>query len=185
MVSLPILCPISMSLVDLKRNKNFQIDRRKIMDNERKHNFYDKWSKTHYENLTEDELKALWKDYRKARYLEHEQYMNREILFSDLEGLETPLDSYLVDQETNVEQEVLSKLTIEDMLSVLTKREREVMILVALTGYKVREAAEMMGVTERHAQRLKKNARKKLRKYLAEEGNENYRQAYEYLFKKI
>ncbi len=29
------------------------------MDNERKHNFYDKWSKTHYEHLTEDELKAL------------------------------------------------------------------------------------------------------------------------------
>ncbi len=155
------------------------------MDNERKHNFYDKWSKTHYEHLTEDELKALWKDYRKARYLEHEQYINREILFSDLEGLETPLDSYLVDQETNVEQEVLSKVTVEDMLSVLTKREREVMILVALTGYKVREAAEMMGVTERHAQRLKKSARKKLRKYLAEEGIENYRQAYEYLFKKF
>ena len=74
---------------------------------------------------------------------------------------------------------------MESQALFLTKREREVMILVALTGYKVREAAEMMGVTERHAQRLKKNARKKLRKYLAEEGNENYRQAYEYLFKKI
>ena len=99
------------------------------MDNDRKHSFYDKWSKTHYEHLTEDELKTLWKDYRKARYLEHEQYMSREILFSDLEELETPLDSYLVDQETNVEQEVLAKVTVEDMLSVLTKREREVMIV--------------------------------------------------------
>ena len=51
------------------------------MDNERKHSFYDKWSKTHYEDLTEEEVKALWQEYRKAKYLEYEQYMNREILF--------------------------------------------------------------------------------------------------------
>ena len=140
------------------------------MDNERKHSFYDKWSKTHYEHLTEDELKALWKDYRKAKYLEYEQYMNREILFSDLEELDTPLDSYLVDWKTDVEQEVLSKITIEDMLSILTKREREVMVLVALTGYKVGEVADMLGVTERHVLRLKNNAQKKLRKYLKEGG---------------
>ncbi len=29
------------------------------MDNERKHSFYDKWSKNHYEHLTEDELKVM------------------------------------------------------------------------------------------------------------------------------
>ena len=155
------------------------------MDKERKHYFYDRWSKTHYEDLTEEEVKALWKEYRKAKYLEYEQYMNREILFSDLEELDTPLDAYLVDQDTCVEQEALSKVTIEGMLSILTKREREVMVLVALTGYKVREVADMFGVTERHILRVKNSAQKKLRKYLADQGMESFRQAYEFFLKKF
>ena len=29
------------------------------MDTERKHYFYDRWSKTHYEDLTEEEVKVL------------------------------------------------------------------------------------------------------------------------------
>lgn len=155
------------------------------MDKERKHSFYDKWSKTHYENLTEDEVKALWKEYRKARYLEYEHYIDKEILFSDLEELDTPLDAYLVDRENCVEQEALSNVAIEDMLSILTKREREVMVLVALTGYKVREVADMFGVTERHILRLKHNAQKKLRKYLAEQGIESYREAFDCFLRKF
>ena len=40
------------------------------------------------------------------------------------------MDAYLVDQDTCVEREALAKVTIEDMLSILTNREREVMVLV-------------------------------------------------------
>ena len=155
------------------------------MTKERKHYFYDRWSKTHYENLTEEEVKALWKEYRRARYQEYERPIDKEILFSELEELDTPMDAYLVDRETCVEREALAKVTIEDMLSILTKREREVMVLVALTGYKVREVADMFGVTERHILRLKNSAQKKLRKYLAGQGMESFRQAYEFFLKKF
>lgn len=95
------------------------------------------------------------------------------------------MDAYLVDRETCVEQEALSNIAIEDMLSILTKREREVMVLVALTGYKVREVADMFGVTERHILRLKNNAQKKLRKYLAEQGIESYREAFDCFLRKF
>lgn len=99
--------------------------------------------------------------------------------------MDTPMDAYLVDRETCVEREALAKITIEDMLSILTKREREVMVLVALTGYKAREVADMFGVTERHIRRLKNSAQKKLRKYLADQGMKNYRQANEFFLKKF
>lgn len=37
--------------------------------------------------------------------------------------------------------------------AVVSKRECEVMVLAALTGYKVREVANMLGATERHGLR--------------------------------
>ena len=59
------------------------------------------------------------------------------------------------------------------------------MVLVAMAGYKVREAAKILDITERHVLRLKKSAQEKMRSYLAEEGVENYQQASDYLLKKF
>lgn len=54
-----------------------------------------------------------------------------------------------------------------------------------MAGYKVREAAKILDITERHVLRLKKSAQEKMRSYLAEEGVENYQQASDYLLKKF
>ena len=54
-----------------------------------------------------------------------------------------------------------------------------------MAGYKVREAAKIPEITERHVLRLKKSAQEKMRSYLAEEGVENYQQASDYLLKKF
>ena len=95
------------------------------------------------------------------------------------------LDSYLIDQETCVEQQVTTDLVIEEMLSGLHERERQVIVLVAMAGYRIREAAELLGITERHAIRLKKSAQKKIRSYFAEQGVYNYRQASDFLLRKF
>ena len=44
------------------------------MEEDRKNRFYDKWSKVRYETVSEKELEVLNKEYRKARYLEFDQY---------------------------------------------------------------------------------------------------------------
>ena len=156
------------------------------MEEDRKNRFYDKWSKVRYENVSEKELEVLNKEYRKARYLEFDQYKDRGIsLFSEVEALDVPLDSCLIDRKTCVEQEVTTNAVIEEMLSGLSERERQVIILVAMAGYKVREAAKILDITERHVLRLKKSAQEKMRSYLAEEGVENYQQASDYLLKKF
>lgn len=156
------------------------------MEEDRKNRFYDKWSKVRYENISEKELEVLNKEYRKARYLEFDQYKDRGIkLFSEVESLDVPLDSCLIDRKTCVEQEVTTNIVIEEMLSELSERERQVIVLVAMAGYKVREAAKILGITERHVLRLKKSAQEKMRSYLAEEGVENYQQASDYLLKKF
>ena len=156
------------------------------MEENRKYRFYDKWSKVRYENVSEKELEVLNKEYRKARYLEFDQYKDRGIsLFSEVEALDVPLDSCLIDPKTCVEQEVTTNAVIEEMLSGLSERERQVIVLVAMAGYKVREAAKILGITERHVLRLKKSAQEKMRSYLAEEGVENYQQASDYLLKKF
>ena len=156
------------------------------MEEDRKYRFYDKWSKVRYENISEKELEVLNKEYRKARYLEFDQYKDRGIsLFSEVEALDVPLDSCLIDRKTCVEQEVTTNAVIEEMLSGLSERERQVIVLVAMAGYKVREAAKILDITERHVLRLKKSAQEKMRSYLAEEGVENYQQASDYLLKKF
>ena len=156
------------------------------MEEDRKNRFYDKWSKVRYENVSEKELEVLNKEYRKARYLEFDQYKDRGIsLFSEVEALDVPLDSCLIDPKTCVEQEVTTNAVIEEMLSGLSERERQVIVLVAMAGYKVREAAKILDITERHVLRLKKSAQEKMRSYLAEEGVENYQQASDYLLKKF
>ena len=156
------------------------------MEEDRKYRFYDRWSKVRYENISEKELEVLNKEYRKARYLEFDQYKDRGIsLFSEVEALDVPLDSCLIDRKTCVEQEVTTNAVIEEMLSGLSERERQVIILVAMAGYKVREAAKILDITERHVLRLKKSAQEKMRSYLAEEGVENYQQASDYLLKKF
>ena len=156
------------------------------MGEERKYCFYDKWSNVHYENLTKEEIHVLNVEYRKARYLESEQYRDRGVcFFSEIESQEIPVDSYLIDQETCVEQQVTTDLVIEEMLSGLHERERQVIVLVAMAGYRIREAAELLGITERHALRLKKSAQKKIRSYFAEQGVYNYRQASDFLLKKF
>ncbi len=156
------------------------------MEEDRKNRFYDKWSKVRYENISEKELEVLNKEYRKARYLEFDQYKDRGIkLFSEVESLDVPLDSCLIDRKTCVEQEVTTNIVIEEMLSELSERERQVIVLVAMAGYKVREAAKILGITERHVLRLKKSAQEKMRSYLAEEGVENYQQASDYLLRKF
>ena len=99
--------------------------------------------------------------------------------------MDVPLDSCLIDRKTCVEQEVTTNAVIEEMLSELSERERQVIILVAMAGYKVREAAKIPDITERHVLRLKKSAQEKMRSYLAEEGVENYQQASDYLLKKF
>ena len=156
------------------------------MEEDRKYRFYDRWSKVRYENISEKELEVLNKEYRKARYLEFDQYKDRGIsLFSEVEALDVPLDSCLIDRKTCVEQEVTTNAVIEEMLSGLSERERQVIILVAMAGYKVREAAKILDITERHVLRLKKSAQEKMRSYLAEEGVENYQQASDYLLRKF
>ena len=156
------------------------------MEEDRKNRFYDKWSKVRYETVSEKELEVLNKEYRKARYLEFDQYKDRGIsLFSEVEALDVPLDSCLIDRKTCVEQEVTTNDVIEKMFSGLSERERQVMVLVAMAGYKVREAAKILDITERHVLRLKKSAQEKMRSYLAEEGVENYQQASDYLLKKF
>ena len=156
------------------------------MEEDRKYRFYDRWSKVRYENISEKELEVLNKEYRKARYLEFDQYKDRGIsLFSEVESLDVPLDSCLIDRKTCVEQEVTTNIVIEEMLSELSERERQVIVLVAMAGYKVREAAKILGITERHVLRLKKSAQEKMRSYLAEEGVENYQQASDYLLRKF
>ena len=99
--------------------------------------------------------------------------------------MDVPLDSCLIDRKTCVEQEVTTNDVIEKMFSGLSERERQVMVLVAMAGYKVREAAKILDITERHVLRLKKSAQEKMRSYLAEEGVENYQQASDYLLKKF
>ena len=156
------------------------------MGEERKYCFYDKWSNVYYENFTKEEIQVLNVDYRKARYLESEQYRDRGVcFFSEIESQEIPADSYLIDQETCVEQQVTTDFVIEEMLSGLHERERQVIVLVAMAGYRIREVAELLGITERHALRLKKSAQKKMRSYFAEQGVYNYRQASEFLLKKF
>ena len=87
------------------------------MEEDRKNRFYDKWSKVRYETVSEKELEVLNKEYRKARYLEFDQYKDRGIsLFSEVEALDVPLDSCLIDRKTCVEQEVTTNAVIEEML---------------------------------------------------------------------
>ena len=156
------------------------------MGEERNYCFYDKWSNVHYENLTKEEIHVLNVEYRKARYLESEQYRDRGVcFFSEFDSQEIPMDSYLIDHETCVEQQVTTDLVIEEMLSGLHERERQVIVLVAMAGYRIREAAEILGITERHELRLKKSAQKKIRRYFAELGVYNYRQASDFLLKKF
>lgn len=78
-----------------------------------------------------------------------------------------PIDDDLPIQDPRVpfEEIVIRNLDLEDLLSQLSERERDLIALVYYAGLKFEEAAEILGMTPDNARKIHERTIKKLKKF--------------------
>lgn len=84
-------------------------------------------------------------------------------VISDDEGRETTMLDLLEDEDTNVEDDVVSRIELEKRLSILTDREKEIVEL-GLKGLTQQEIAGKIGVSQMQVSRVLKKSVEKIQK---------------------
>ena len=110
--------------------------------------------------VTEEEYKAYYKDKRRQKYIDERFRENGDVSYDALDSSDMLGESVLVDLETNVEEQVINKIILEQLHNaflLLSEEERELIMLKFFKGFSEVNLSSYYGVSQQAiSKRLKK-----------------------------
>lgn len=119
--------------------------------------------------VTEEEYKAYYKDKRRQKYIDERSRENGDVSYDALDSSDMLGESVLVDIETNVEEQVINKMTVAELrkaMLLLSPDERELIKILFIDGVTERKAAVNYGVSQVAIHKRKNKILAKLKEFL-------------------
>ena len=101
--------------------------------------------------VTEETYKAYYKDKRRQKYIDERARLNGDVSYDAMDTDETLGVEVFADTKTDVEAEVINKMTVAELRKaflLLSPDERELIKVLFIDGVTERKAAEIYGISQ-------------------------------------
>lgn len=119
--------------------------------------------------VTEEAYKEYYRDKRRQRYIDERSRLNGDVSYNALDTDETLGEDVFADEKTDVEAEVINKMTVAELRKaflLLSPDERELIKILFIDGVTERKASEIYGVSQVAIHKRKNKILAKLKEFL-------------------
>lgn len=119
--------------------------------------------------VTEETYKEYYRDKRRQKYIDERSKLNGDISYNSFDTDELLGEDILVDKHIDVEAQVISKMTVEQLQKaflLLSPDERELITAIYIQNLTEREYAKQKGVYHNAVHKRKLRILEKLKKFL-------------------
>ena len=119
--------------------------------------------------VTEETYKEYYRDKRRQKYIDERSKANGDVSYNALDTEEILGEDVFADTKTDVEAEVINKMTVAELrkaLLLLSPDERELITAIYIHNLTEREFAKQKGVYHNAVHKRKLRVLEKLRKFL-------------------
>ncbi len=119
--------------------------------------------------VTEEAYKEYYRDKRRQKYIDERSRLNGDVSYNALDTDETLGEDVFADEKTDVEAEVINKMTVAELRKaflLLSPDERELIKILFIDGVTERKASEIYGVSQVTIHKRKNKILAKLKKFL-------------------
>ena len=119
--------------------------------------------------VTEETYKEYYRDKRRQKYIEERSKLNGDVSYNALDTDETLGEDVFADEKTDVEAEVINKMTVAELRKaflLLSPDERELITAIYIHNLTEREFAKQKGVYHNAVHKRKLRVLEKLKKFL-------------------
>ena len=119
--------------------------------------------------VTEETYKEYYRDKRRQKYIDERSRLNGDVSYNALDTDETLGEDVFADEKTDVEAEVINKMTVAELRKaflLLSSEERELIKILFIDGVTERKASEMYGVSQVAIHKRKNKILAKLKEFL-------------------
>ena len=119
--------------------------------------------------VTEEAYKEYYRDKRRQKYIDERSRLNGDVSYNALDTDETLGEDVFADKKTDVEAEVINKMTVAELRKaflLLSPDERELIKILFIDGVTERKASEIYGVSQVAIHKRKNKILVKLKEFL-------------------
>lgn len=119
--------------------------------------------------VTEETYKKYYRDKRRQKYIDERSKANGDVSYNALDTDETLGEDVFADTKTDVEAEVINKMTVAELRKaflLLSPDERELIKILFIDGVTERKASEIYGVSQVAIHKRKNKILAKLKEFL-------------------
>lgn len=119
--------------------------------------------------VTEQTYREYYRDKRRQKYIDERSKLNGDVSYNALDTDETLGEDVFADTKTDVESEVINKMTVAELRKaflLLLPDERELIKILFIDGVTERKASEMYGVSQVAIHKRKNRILAKLKDFL-------------------
>ena len=119
--------------------------------------------------VTEQTYREYYRDKRRQKYVDERSKLNGDVSYNALDTDETLGEDVFADTKTDVEAEVINKMTVAELRKaflLLSPDERELIKILFIDGVTERKASEMYGVSQVAIHKRKNRILAKLKDFL-------------------
>lgn len=119
--------------------------------------------------VTEETYKEYYRDKRRQKYIDERSRLNGDVSYNALDTDETLGEDVFADEKTDVEAEVINKMTVAELRKaflLLSPDERELIKILFIDGVTERKASEIYGVSQVAIHKRKNKILAKLKEFL-------------------
>ena len=119
--------------------------------------------------VTEQTYREYYRDKRRQKYIDERSKLNGDVSYNALDTDETLGEDVFADTKTDVETEVINKMTVAELRKaflLLSPDERELITAIYIHNLTEREFAKQKGVYHNAVHKRKLRVLEKLRKFL-------------------
>lgn len=119
--------------------------------------------------VTKETYKEYYRDERRQKYIDERSRLNGDVSYNALDTDETLGEDVFADEKTDVEAEVINKMTVAELRKaflLLSPDERELIKILFIDGVTERKASEIYGVSQVAIHKRKNKILAKLKEFL-------------------
>ena len=119
--------------------------------------------------VTEETYKEYYRDKRRQKYIDERSRLNGDVSYNALDTDETLGEDVFADEKTDVEAEVINKMTVAELRKaflLLSPDERELIKILFIDGVNERKESEIYGVSQVAIHKRKNKILAKLKEFL-------------------
>ena len=119
--------------------------------------------------VTEETYRDYYRDKRRQKYIDERSRLNGDVSYNALDTDETFGEDVFADEKTDVEAEVINKMTVAELRKaflLLSPDERELIKILFIDGVTERKASEIYGVSQVAIHKRKNKILAKLKEFL-------------------